>query len=364
MSNNTKIIMHKLDDKKRITRLDQSGIASSIESLGLQFRQAWEEATKIVIPKSYRKIDTILINGMGGSALGGHIIEALYGEKLSVPIKVINSYVLPGFVDSRTLYIISSYSGTTEEPISTFHAARKRKAKILLIGAGGTIAHYAKHYRVPAYIFKPQFNPSNQPRMGLGYSIAGQLAMLKRDGLLKVGNNEMKKVIDNVVGLHRKFGIKVPFRKNEAKKIAQKLYGKIPIIIGAGHLTQNAHVLANQINENSKVFSMYFVVPELNHHLMEGMRFPVTNKKQLHFLCIESSKYLKKVQKRFVITKKVLSKNSIHHSTYTATGATKLHQVFELLVFGSYMNFYMSMLYGIDPAPIPYVDYFKKQLAQ
>ena len=355
--------MHKLDDRKRIIRLDRSGVAGSIESLGLQFRQAWDEATKIVIPKSYRKIDTILINGMGGSSLGGHIIEALYGDRLKVPIKVINSYTLPGFVNSRTLYIISSYSGTTEEPIGTFQDARKRGAKILLISTGGTVAQYAKRYRIPAYIFSPEFNPSNQPRMGLGYSIAGQLAMLKKTGHLKVSNNEMKKVIDGVVGLHRKFGLKIPFRNNEAKKIAQRLYGKIPVIVGAGHLMQNAHVMANQINENSKVFSMYFVIPELNHHLMEGMRFPVTNKKQLHFLCIESSKYFKKVQKRFMITKKVLLKNSISHSTYTAAGATKLHQVFELLVFGSYVNFYMSMLYGIDPAPIPYVNYFKKQLA-
>ena len=210
--------MHELDDKKRIARLDRSGVAGSIESLGLQFRQAWDEATKIAIPKSYRKIDTILINGMGGSSLGGHIIEALYGEKLKVPIKVINSYTLPGFVNSRTLYIISSYSGTTEEPIGTFQDARKRGAKILLISTGGTVARYAKRYRIPAFIFSPEFNPSNQPRMGLGYSIAGQLAMLKKAGHLKVSNDEMKKVIDSVVGLHRKFGLKVSFGVNFRSK--------------------------------------------------------------------------------------------------------------------------------------------------
>ena len=41
---------------------------------------------------------------------------------------------------------------------------------------------------------------------------------------------------------------------------------------------------------------------------------------------------------------------------------TKLTQAFELITIMAYANFYLSMLEGINPAPIPYVDWFKTQL--
>lgn len=351
-----------LDSRSRIEKLDRQGMAQSIESLGLQCQQAWDDVKRITIPASYKKVENIVINGMGGSALGGHIIAAVFEDQLAKPLHVINSYTVPRFVTRKTLYIISSYSGTTEEPVSTFREARRRGAKVLFIGAGGMVATYAKRYRLPAYIFKPQFNPSEQPRMGLGYSIVGQIALLKKIGLLKVTDIQMQKVIKRIIELHKKFGIRVPTKRNEAKKVARSIVGSIPIYVGAQHLTGNVHAMANQTNENGKTFAAYFLISELNHHLMEGLRFPKSNVKNLHFVLFESGQYLSKIQKRFAITKKVLRKNRIPFSTVTMRSRNQLEQVFELLTFGSYLSFYYAVLHGIDPSPIPYVDYFKKEL--
>jgi len=356
--------MKTLDNMNKINKLDAQGMRGSIESLGLQCQQAWDEVKKIKIPKGYRNVDNILINGMGGSALGGHIINSLFKHELKVPLKVINSYTLPGFVNQQTLYIISSYSGTTEEPVGTFLAARKRKAKILVICTGATLAKLARRYRVPAYVFNPRFNPCNQPRMGLGYSVVSQIALLKKCGLLKIKDTELNRAIKWIVSLHREFGPKVAISKNGAKKIARRLHGRVPVVISAEHLAGNAHVMANQINENSKIFSAYFLISELNHHLMEGMMFPKSNVNNLHFLFIESSKYLSRIQSRFRITKKVLAKYKIPYTAYSAKGKEKISQVFEVLLFGSYVNFYLAMLNNIDPSPIPWVDYFKKELAK
>jgi len=355
--------MKNLNDIKKILKLDAQGVAGSIESLGLQCQQAWDEVKKIKIPKGYRNVSQIVINGMGGSALGGHVIETLYKEKLKVPLKVMNSYSVPGFVNNKTLFVLSSYSGTTEEVLATLPEARKRKAKMLIICAGGKLARAAKQYRIPAYIFEPRFNPSNQPRMGLGYSIFGQMALLSKCGLLRVTEKDFKSVIKKIVSLHRYYGLKAPTRNNVAKKTALRLYNKIPIIVAAQHLSGNAHIMANQINENSKTFSAYFLISELNHHLMEGMRFPNSNRKNLCFVMLESKKYMPRIQKRFLITKKVLTKNKISFIVHPVKSETKISQVFETLLFGSYVNYYMAILNGINPAPVPYVDFFKKELS-
>ncbi|MDD5039539.1 MAG: SIS domain-containing protein [Patescibacteria group bacterium] len=357
--------MNLLDSTSQYRRYDKSNLLQSIESLGLQCRQAWEEANMVKIPRTYRQVKNILINGMGGSALGGHIIESLFGTALKVPIKIINHYSLPGFVDRTTLYIISSYSGTTEEPLSTFAEARRRKAKLMVICmANSKLARLAQKYRVPGYFFVPQFNPCNQPRMGLGYSVIGQIVLLRRSGLLKLAEGEFKEAVQKIVALHRRFGAKVPLRKNGAKQTARAFAGRIPIIVGADHLSGNAHVFANQINENSKVFSSYFLIPELNHHLMEGLKLPRANRSVLKFLFIESRLYLPKIQRRFAITKKVLLKNKISFASYIAAGRTPIEQVLEILLFGSYMNYYLALSNRLNPTPVPYVDFFKEQLAK
>jgi len=356
--------MATLDNINKIKGLDKQNMLGSIESLGLQCRQAWDDVKKVKIPKNYKNINKILINGMGGSGLGGHIINSLFREELKVPLQVINSYRLPAYVDKKTLYIISSYSGTTEEPISTFLQARKKGAKIMVICSGGKLEKIAKKYNLPGYIFTPRFNPCGQPRMGLGYSIIGQVALLKKCGWLNISEQEFNEAVNSIVFLHKKFGVKKSIKNNESKKTAQKLLNKIPIIVGAGHLSGGAHVIANQINENSKVFSNYHLISELNHHLMEGMRFPRANPKNLFFFFIESDLYLPRIKKRFLVTKKILNKYKIPFKVHKVDGRSKLSQVFSTLLFGSYMNFYLAIQYNIDPSPIPWVDFFKKELAK
>ncbi|MFH0805167.1 MAG: SIS domain-containing protein [Patescibacteria group bacterium] len=354
--------MDYLDSKSPYRTLDRRGMLRSIESLALQCQQAWDEARRVRVPASYRRIRSVVINGMGGSGLGGHIIDALFGGRLRVPFTVVNSYTLPGWVGRDTLYVLSSYSGTTEEVLATVAAARRRRAKLMVICAGGKLAAVARRYRIPAYIFTPNFNPCNQPRMGLGYAVVGLVTLLRQCGLLQLANGEFRAAVQRIVSLHRKFGSAVPAAQNAAKRMAHQLHRRVPIVIAAGHLAGNAHALANQINENSKNFTAYFTVSELNHHLLEGLRFPATNRSSLMFLSIESGLYLPRIQQRFAITRRVLARTRTAVTVYRATSPTALGQVFEVLLFGSYVNYYLALLNRVDPSPIPYVDYFKQQL--
>ena len=67
-------------------------------------------------------------------------------------------------------------------------------------------------------------------------------------------------------------------------------------------------------------------------------------------------------QQRMKITKKVLDKYSIKYQTLKLTGRNRIEQVFETIQLGGFVGFYLSMLNKIDPAPIPWVDYFKAEL--
>ena len=107
----------------------------------------------------------------------------------------------------------------------------------------------------------------------------------------------------------------------------------------------------------------YKTIPELNHHLMEGLTYPAEIKDRLVFVFIESTLYSSQIVKRFAITKEIVEKNNIATVSIALTSDTVLNQVFELIQKGAYSSFFASMLYGIDPAPIPWVDYFKQALS-
>ena len=356
--------MHILDNISKIKQLDKSNMLGSIEALDKQIKQAWEEAKRVKIPKDYQTVNKVVVNGMGGSGLGAHIIQTVFMPELKVPLGKIHGYDLPGAVDDKTLYIISSYSGDTEEPLAGIKLARRRGAKILGIASGGQLGRMIDSGEMPGYRFRAKYNPSNQPRMGLGYSVAGQLGLLQSCGIITIKGREMDKALGYLGEVNSKFGAGELLKENICKQIAGELKGKIPVIVVADFLYANAHVMANQLNENAKNFSYFAFVSELNHYLMEGLSFPSSNPDNLIFLFIGSGLYHKKNIKRMIITKEVVEKNKIKFMEVKLGGENKLEQCLEMMLAGSYISFYLAMLNGIDPSPIPWVDYFKNQLAK
>lgn len=354
--------MNILDNIKAIKSLDKSNVLDSIKALPNQCEQAWEETKKITIDESYRDINNIAAFGMGGSGLGLHVTQVLFRDKLPFPFLVINDYFVPAFVNKKTLVVLSSNSGKTEEVLAAGKEARKRGAKIIGMTTNGELEKFLLSNYYPAYIFKQTHNPSGQPRMGNGYLIFGLIAFLERIGILKISEKEVKETINFQRGKIKEWGVEKKHSENLCKQLAWLSKDKIVCLVGSDFLLGSVHVINNQLNENAKNFSNYFALPEINHHLMEGLQFPKKNPQNLIFLFFNSHLYSKRIRQRFRLTIDVVKKNNIKAKEINLKGNSKLTQVLELMVLGSYFNFYLAMLNNINPAPIPWVDYFKKEL--
>lgn len=355
---NTKI----LDNFQSVKKLDSKNMLGSLESLSQQIDEVGRAVAKVKIQAAYKKIRNIAILGMGGSTLGSHIIKSLFQKELKVSIEIVNGYHVPAWVNADTLVIISSYSGGTEEPLAAMKEAVAKKAKLAVITSGGKLAARAKKHNIPAIIFTTKNNPCGSPRMGLGYSIFGQIMLLAQIGLLKISQQEFVRAAAVIEKYNRLFGVRASKKKNDAKKIAKQIGNRSVWYVASEHLAGSAHTAANQINESAKRLGGYFLIPELNHHLMEGMVHPKNNQRNLAFILLESPLYDKRVQKRYKITGAVMKKNNISNLSYICKEKNKFLQVCEILVLGSYISFYLAMLEGIDPTSTPFVDFFKVQL--
>jgi glucose/mannose-6-phosphate isomerase len=262
------------------------------------------------------------------------------------------------------LVILSSFSGTTEEVISAGRDAMKKGAKLSAVVQGGPIGEMLKKEHIPAYIFNPVYNPCGQPRIGGGYLLLGHLGILRALKLIEISDEEVHEAIQHAREITTSMTVNVVAEKNPAKKLAQTLLDTHPFIITAEHMKGFGNGFANQINETAKMISDYRYISELNHHLMEGLKRPDALHEHGLFVFFMSDLYSAPIQKRFSITQEVVKKQQVKTHTIALLGKTPFAQLLEGFVLSGFTTFYMAMLYDNDPVAIPWVSYFKDQLAK
>lgn len=349
--------MDTLDDINAMKKLDPMDVLGSTGLFADQCKQAWEESSAISFGSDYKDIYNVVVCGMGGSRFTPKTIKELYRKHIKEPYEIVEDYSLPGYVDHDTLVILSSYSGTTEEVLSCYEDAKKRGARITAVSASKIIDGLA-------YVFNPKYNPSGQPRIGGGYLLMGHLGILQALHLLDIEDKEVADAIAFVRDVGEKFTATVPTDQNLAKQLATLIKDKHVFIITAEFLKGFGNGFANQINETGKMISDYRYIPELNHHLMEGLKRPETLHQNGLFLFFKSHCYNAPVQKRFGITRDVVEKQHVATHEIELTGPNKLSQVLEAFTLSGFTTFYLAMLYDTDPVAIPWVTYFKDQLAK
>lgn len=350
-----------INDIEKIAQVDKQNVLGSIQALSDQLRQAWADTQKIKIDLQ-KEIQHVVVAGMGGSGLGASVVKHLFKPELKIPLEIANSYTLPGYVGKNSLVILSSYSGNTEEVIACAKQAETLKAQIIVISGGGKLAKIAKSNKYPAYIIDPKYNPSQQPRMAVGYAIVGLIGLLNQAGILSVSQPEIEQAAETIIHTQHDCRVEAETENNPAKTLAFNLIDRRPNLVGAEFLTGALHVVRNQFHENAKTFAEYHQVPEINHHLMESLQLPHSNVLDNIFLFFNSDLYHQRNQKRMELTQQAVEKQDIQTLAVDMESADKMTQVFELITLMAYTNFYLAIMHQIDPSQIEMVDWFKQEL--
>lgn len=350
-------------DRHPLLRRDPGQVGASLERLADQLRDGWRQARRVTLPKQYRAVDRIAVCGMGGSHLGADILRSALADRLRVPVAIVADYTLPTWVNRQTLVVCLSYSGSTEETLTALRAAVKRKAKVVAVTSGGALATVTRRFRLPLYIYEPTENPSGQPRLGVAYGLMAMLMCWRKLGLVKISDAEVSRLSTVAWETTKRYRPKRPAAANMAKQLALSWHSAIPFLIGAEWAAGNLHTFANQIHENAKTYADFRLLPDLNHHLLEGLRNRRVTK-QLSVLMITDDRYRQRTKRRFVITEKIMKQLGAAVTSYAPRGTTPLEKSVDLLAFGGYVSWYLAAVRNVKPAPVPTVDALKKTLGR
>lgn len=314
---------------------DKENAKKKLDSFKEQCKVAVELSDGI---KINGKFSNICVCGMGGSGVGGKLLKPF--EK-DIPIIVHNDYGLPKSANKDSLVFIISYSGNTEEALSSFEDARKKKAKIMAITSGGKLAELDKNaIIVPA---------GYQPRETLGYLFLTMLCVLSRSRLIA----EQEKAVSEMIDM-----LDSESAESKGMAIARKIHGKIPVFYAAEEMSGVVYRMKCQINENAKQPAYCNVIPEMDHNEINGFKILGS---RMAAVFISDKNNFSKVRKRFEVTKDLISNDTTVVEIETK-GNSLLARMFYALYIIDYASFYLAMLNKIDPSSIPLIGELKKRL--
>lgn len=340
-----------LDDLKFIHQRDGQ------DALGIAQRQAAQLTEKFKAPKIQGDIYNVVYGGMGGSALAGLISRSWPGYNL--PFELSRQYHAPSYISENTLFIACSYSGNTEETLSALAEAEEKRAIIAVIAGGGKLEEIATSKGYP-FIKLPK---AEQPRYAVFYNLVALLTLLESAGLLSETDttSQLVRASNFLKSEVRKWISTVPTAQNPAKKLAEELAGKSPVIYGGPLMSPVAYKWKISFNENAKNVAWCAEIPEFNHNEFIGWSsHPVD--KPYGIIDLRSNLEHPRVQKRFEVSERLLSGMRPTPHIVEVQGQTLLEQLVWAISYGDFVSIYLALLNNVNPAPVELVEKFKKTL--
>ena len=348
-----------LDDLSLYPSTDPTGLRHRLRTFHLQCLEAWTEANAFELPCRGAGIKRVVVAGMGGSAIGGDLLVDLASLEDSPPITVSRDYQIPHYVDNDTLVLVCSYSGDTEESLSSLRQAVSRGAMVICVTRGGALGSEARRQNVPLFTVGYE----GEPRSALGYSFIVPMVLLVKLGLISNKTRDFEETVGVLEGLAGELAEETPLAENPAKELAGALLNRLVVVYGAGIFCGAARRWKTQFNENSKVWAFFELLPEAHHNSVIGYGLPSQVKRQAFGILLRPGFLHPRTCLRYQVSRELLEKESIPQRTVEGRGESALSQMLSVTILGDYTSYYLALLQGVDPSPVPAIDFIKERLA-
>jgi glucose/mannose-6-phosphate isomerase len=347
-----------LDDVEKIKAVDKSNMINFCMNSAKLYSEAAKLASKIKV--NYPKPDNVIVAGMGGSGIGGDLLKDWARNKTTVPIEVNREYQLPAYAGKKSLVLITSYSGDTEESLSAFLDALKRKCMIYCISSGGALLENAERLKVP-YLRVPGGMP---PRAALPYLFVPLLIFMEKMGLVSGASEELSEALALLEKIGRGNSLEKPAKENVSKTLAFNIGQTAPVVYGFGFYRSVAERFKQQFNENSKVPAKWEVFSELNHNEIVGWERAGELGKCFSAIFIRDRDEPTEIRSRIEITKELVGQAGLGLFEIYAQGKSPLAKMLSTICIGDFTSVYLALLHGVDPTPVKTINYLKDTLKE
>lgn len=315
----------------------------SILNFPKQFKTGIQLAGKIQLDGKFK---SALICGMGGSSIPGYMAEIIHPKD---QIKIHPDYDLPSDnFDQKAIVVCVSWSGNTEETISSYQAAVKNGFATVVITKGGKLGELAKNNNSQVILLPDENIP---PRIGVGYMYGALSAVLSGAGVIQDES-------PSLLNLEIKIQEKIQLMEERAKELAENIGSKTPLIYSSFPWRNLGGFWKIFFNENSKVHAFWNSFPGMAHQEIAG--FNKNDQGKFFPILLEDkdddSRYNESLGKLDLI----LEELGYTHDTVEIEGDDKSEKVFKNYILAALTSFYLAEKLGVNPESIELIEKFKK----
>ena len=352
---------------ERIKQIDADNMYQLLINYGTHIKNAVDNALSPVISKNFidlnkKRIKSIFILGIGGSAMAGELLKSYLKYVLcdnNIEI-IINRGILSSFeINENALVFCCSYSGNTIETLTALEYVRRRTSNIVAITSGGRLSKIAEQEGLTLL----KLPIGMMPRCAMFYSFFHLLFMLRVLNLIENFDDIIERSIERILTTEfwSSLDYSVINNNNIAIVLARLCEDKIPIIYtGEERLKAINLRWRGQIQENANqlCFGNYF--PELNHNEINGWMFPADLLDK--FVVIAMKDIEDSVGLNTAITNglNLLRQKGIQVIEVVVAGHTLLERIIRLICIADWFSFYLAIINNTDPTPIPLITELKK----
>ena len=335
--------------------IDRSGMFGHIAGAGPGLLESWDACDNMRLPAGSNRAESVVIAGMGGSATAGDYFTTLCQESAQIPVMVVRGPVLPNFVSERTLVVVASHSGNTEETFLAYDDAWKRGATLWVVTTGGALARRALDDGVAMHVFQSDA----PPRTAMPQGLAPLLQLGRRTGILRVDRKDVERASAAHTRWARAHEVDVALADNRAKQVAITLHGRLPMILGGGHLAAASTRFKNQLAENGKMLAAADTFPEAGHNLIVGLGTGGVAASTMALVALNPGAQWSDLRRKSAAFLAMFAEIGIPVEEIVVDEEALLDDLIIATAWGDYVSCFLAMLNEQDPTPIPQIERFR-----
>jgi len=317
----------------------------------------WPDIAKKSYEQEFSKpefddIDHVVFSGMGGSGTIGDVFSSIL-SKNNIHTSVVKGYLLPKTVDENTLIVVTSVSGNTQEPLTILKNSKNSKAKFIVFSSGGIIKEYALKNKMNYQ----EIEMEHSPRSSFPKYIFSMLKSL--ESVIPVKKSDVLDTVSKMEIMQKNISSNNLNENNNELNIAEWIIGT-PVIYYPWGLQSVATRFKNSLQENSNLHVITEDVIEACHN---GIVSWERNSNMQPILIQGHDDYFK-TKERWDILKEFFNSRQIEYKEIHSLNGSIISKIINLIYLLDYASIYHSVISGIDPSPVPAIDFIKKRLSK
>lgn len=280
----------------------------------------------------------VILCGMGGSRLAGDLVRSALPTR---DIRIHADFGFPPIVGNDTLFVISSYSGTTEETLDAFHAIREKKGHIAIVTGGGTLLREAREGGIPFIEIPEKGIP---PRLAVGYGVRALLTFMGEDvASAKMASTALPDTLPE-----------------EGEALAERLKGSLPLIYASRRMGGLAYYWKVVLNETAKTHAFANVFPEAGHNEIEG--FESAKGGRVACVTLTDAEDDERIRMRLALFTRTCREKDIVAIPLSLSGNNVWERIFRSVMLVNWTALHLAKLHRIDPSRTTLIDQWKREL--